>query len=225
MKNLLFLLVFFCGLGTVQSQKITMDLQEFSGVMVTNGLRVELIASNENRAEITGQSRDQIELNVSGGVLNIRYTLSNIWKEDNTRINVYFKELGRLEARQKSEVKISSNFKHKDVEFRVQEGAIVKVASMNVDNMYASIVTGGRLDAYGKAQQQEITVKTAGEFLGENLEGKRISVDVTSTGKANVYASEYVDAKVKAGGQIFIYGNPQTVDQQVKFGGTIQKIN
>ncbi|MGB8704547.1 MAG: DUF2807 domain-containing protein [Gillisia sp.] len=44
-------------------------------------------------------------------------------------------------------------------------------------------------------------------------------------GYANVNAKEYVKASTKAGGNIYIYGNPETIDQETTFGGTIKKIN
>ena len=77
----------------------------------------------------------------------------------------------------------------------------------------------------GKADIQEIEVMAAGKFKGENLIGNNVDVSISAGGKANVFAKKYVNAKVNAGGNIYIYGNPEKIDEKTTFGGKIKKIN
>lgn len=224
MKTKLFLFFLIGALQFVQGQDIVKDLPDFSSVQVTNGLTVELVKSDKNQVVISGQSRDKIEVNQTEGILNIKYSLSNLWREDDTSIKIYFKDLNNVEARQKSTVEIRGRLEQKNLRLRLQEGSRLS-GNLNVEDLYASVVTGSHLELGGKAIRQEIEIKTAGEFWGENLKGKNVRVTVGSSAKANIFASEYVNATAKTGGQIYIYGDPDDVDQEIVFGGTIKKIN
>lgn len=110
------------------------------------------------------------------------------------------------------------------VSFRAQEGSEI-LADVDVEDISASAVTGGQIKISGTAGQQEIDVSSAGEFRGENLLGKDVDVTIKGGGTANVFSNEFVKARVRAGGNIFIYGDPIRVDKATTLGGTIKKIN
>src|SRR5680860_1447535 len=90
MKKLLFLLLLSCGF-VAGAQEITMDLENFSEAEITNGLTVNFIQYEENKAVITGNSRDKVKIDVKNGVLDIHTDLNQIWTEDNTLIIIYYK--------------------------------------------------------------------------------------------------------------------------------------
>ena len=53
------------------------------------------------------------------------------------------------------------------------------------------------------------------------LHTSQTSISVAAGGKAEIYATALVDAKVKAGGSIYIYGKPKQINKEVFIGGTI----
>lgn len=215
------LLVFFT---TISAQETEINLDNFYEVDVSNGLKVVLTEAKENKAVIKGNSRDKVRIKVENGVLKIRTTLTHILKEDNTVVNIYYKQLKKVEAGQSSSVTFSNNLKQDLIGLRAKEGASIS-ATVDVEDFNGSAVTKGKLQVSGKAEKQNIEVKTGGEFHGENLIGSNIEVEVNGGGNANVFARNYVNSKVRAGGHIYIYGNPNQVDKQTTFGGTIKKIN
>lgn len=219
------LIICFLFLYTgASAQEITVELENFYGVDVTNGLKINLIESTSNRAVITGNSRDKVKLKVEQGILTVKNSLTHVLKEDNTIVNIYYRQLQNVEAGQNSTVEFCAPVKQDLVSLKAKEGAEI-FANIEVENFNGSVVTGGNLNIIGKALKQNLDLKTGGGFKGENLVGSEVEVKVTGGGNANIHSNNYVNALVRAGGHIYIYGNPNKVDQKTTFGGTIKKIN
>jgi len=223
MKNLVLLLMILVGINSY-AQEISMDLENFTDVEVSNGLKVNFIKAEENRAIITGNSRDKVELDLKDGILKVQSSLNHIWNEDNTLVNVYYKQLLRVEARQNSDVEICGKISQPIIEFKTAEGADI-FANVEVENFIGRSTTGGNLEVIGSAINQIIDLKAAGDFKGENLIGDSVDISLSAGGKANVFGKKYVKANVTAGGTIYVYGQPEKLDKKTTFGGTIKKIN
>jgi hypothetical protein len=61
---------------------------------------------------------------------------------------------------------------------------------------------------------------------GAILEAKKLNTEQTiitanAGGEADIFAKEFVDAKVRAGGIIQIFGKPKQINQKIIAGGTI----
>jgi len=50
-------------------------------------------------------------------------------------------------------------------------------------------------------------------------------ITVNAGGDSDVYATDLVEAKVRAGGDIIIYGKPKQINQKIVAGGTIKEAN
>ncbi|WP_198012033.1 head GIN domain-containing protein [Gillisia sp. CAL575] len=223
MKKYILLMLLSCASITF-AQEITVELNNFTEVEVRKGLKVNLTQTDENKAIITGNSRNEVNLQVKNGVLKVSVDLDHLWNEDNTIVNIYYKQLLKVEAKQNATVDICGKVSQPMLKIRVQEGADVK-AKVELENLYASVVTGGNLFIIGTAKKQDIDVKAAGDFKGENLIGTDVSISITGGGTASIFSKAYVNAKVRAGGTIYVYGNPEKIDESTTFGGTIKKIN
>lgn len=223
MRKILLMMLLLSSVA-VTAQKISVDLNNFTQAEISNGLKVNFIKAEENKAVVTGANRAKVKLKVDDGILKINMSINHIWNEDNTLVNVYYKQLNRVEARQGSKVDIKGMIKQPVVSFRVQEGSEIR-GDVKVEDFSASAVTGGQLNISGTADQQQIDVSSAGQFKGENLLGKDVEVTIKGGGNANIFAREFVKARVRAGGNIFIYGDPKQIDEATTLGGTIKKIN
>lgn len=220
--KILIMLLFFGLKGTAQD--IEIELGNFSEIEVTRGLTVNLVPAEENKAVIIGNSREQVRVNVERGVLKIKSRLKQLLETDNTLVTIYFKNLQEIDARQNSNVEFCTRIKQPLLKIKAREGARV-LANVEVENLVATALTGGSLTVYGKAEIQEIDIKAGGSFRGENLVGRNINVMVNGGGFAHVFARKYVNSTVRAGGNIFIYGNPEEIHEKITFGGSIKKIN
>ena len=94
---------------------------------------------------------------------------------------------------------------------------------MAVQKLKIRAVTGGIIKIQGKSINQDVTIGTGGILEAENLETEQTTVKITTGGEAQIRASQYVDAQVRAGGSITIFGNPKQIDKRTVLGGTIQE--
>ena len=77
----------------------------------------------------------------------------------------------------------------------------------------------------GNAKVQEVMVNTGGKVYNKALDTGTTKVTVSAGGRADVKASERVEAKVRAGGSIYIYGNPKQIEKDKVFGGKIEVVD
>ena len=134
-----------------REQEIKMECENFTEAEIKNGLSVNFVQSNENKAVIIGNSRDKVKIDVDNGVLDIHIDLYQIWNKDNTLILIYYKQLQKIDVRRNAKVELCGKITQPFIWFRVQEGSDI-TAHIEVKNLIANITTGGNLRIIGKAE-------------------------------------------------------------------------
>ena len=154
-------------------------------------------------------------------MLKIRIYLTEILKDNkDLKITLHYKKLESIDANELSIVSSNDVFKQTSIELSSQEGAVIDV-EVDVDNSTTKLNSGGIINLSGKAITQKSTITSGGILNAKNLETSQTNVSISAGGSADVNASTLVDAKVNAGGTIFIYGKPKQIKQQAFAGGTI----
>ena len=94
MRQILLLLVSFFILHSLQSQddKITKDLESFVEVKGFDGLSINLIKSDVNKAIITGANTNKVAIVNKDGVLKLRMKIDKIFSGYRTFIDLYYTE-------------------------------------------------------------------------------------------------------------------------------------
>ena len=216
----IFLVVFVLLTQLSFSQK-TIKLDEFDEIKVFDQLNVTLVQSDEDKIVITGTNPDNIETVNRNGLLKIRIYLTEILKDNkDLKITLHYKKLQSIDANELSIVSSNDVFKQTSIELSSQEGAVIDV-EVDVDNSTTKLNSGGIINLSGKAVTQKVTITSGGILNAKNLETAQTTVSISAGGSADVNASTLVDAKVNAGGTIFIYGKPKQIKQQAFAGGTI----
>jgi hypothetical protein len=218
MKRLM--LVGFVFLTQFTFAQTTIELKDFDDLKVFDKLSVTLIASNENKAVITGVSQSKVEVVNKNGLLKIRMPLTKMMTGDEAKVTLYFKKIQSIDANEGSSVSSADIFKQTSLILNSQEGARISV-SLDVDKTIIKATTGGIVVVTGQAVTQSVSVSYGGVFNGKELETSQTTVSIFAGGNADVNATTLVDAKVKSGGTIFIYGNPKEIKQETVIGGTI----
>lgn len=219
-NSILFCAVFFLVILGSKAQDIKENLPSFKELKTFNGVEVVVFPSEENRIEITGHSKEKVKYEVVDGRLEVRLSLDNIWSKDNTLIRVYGNSIAIIDANEGSIINVNGKLRARDLTLRAQEGAQINTR-LDTERLYAKAVTGGFIEAEGKAAEQEVDVNTGGRFLGADLRTKSTVVSCGTAGKAEIYASEYCKATAKLGGTIEIFGRPDELDTKTSLGGKI----
>ena len=92
MKQLLFIavLVFASGILQSQDEKINRGLEQFRELKVFDGISVNLIKSNENKAVISGANTTKVAIVNNSGVLKIRMEIDKIFSGYRTFVDLYY---------------------------------------------------------------------------------------------------------------------------------------
>lgn len=218
--NLKIMLLFLTVSGAVSAQEISESLQSFSQLKASNSVNVELIPSTENRLEIVGYDKDEVQYEIKGNRLEIRLSWDNVFSDSNTLVTVYFKDLEEIEANSRSSISLEESYVGKSMVFNAGEGANIN-AFISAERVSVKATTGGHIRLFGQAGSQEVRVNTGGLYSGREFETEDAEVRIATGGQADVYASESCRVNARLGGNANIFGNPQRVDQKSSLGGSI----
>lgn len=218
MKNLFFLASFFIAINL--NAQVTKDLGDFDTVRVFDKLNVKLIAGSENKIVIEGKEEDNVEVINKNGELKIRMYITKAFSGEDISIKLYFKRIESISASEGSYISSDYTFKQTVMELNAKEGAEIRV-DLDVEKANVKANSGGIIDLRGSATNQDIDITSGGIVKAEELHTSQTQISVSAGGKAEINASTLVNAKVKAGGSIFIYGKPKQINQETVMGGTI----
>jgi hypothetical protein len=218
MKKIFF--IAFVFMTQFNFSQTTIELKEFNDVKIFDKLSVILIASNENKAVITGTSQSKVEVVNKNGLLKIRMPLTKLMTGDEAKVTLYFKKIQSIDANEGSVVTCDDILKQTTFDMGVQEGARITVV-LDVDKTSIKAYSGGIIEVRGKAVTQSVLINSGGILNANELETSQTTVSISAGGSADVKATTLVDAKVKAGGTVTIFGNPKEIRQETVLGGSI----
>ncbi|RXR20963.1 DUF2807 domain-containing protein [Flavobacterium amnicola] len=217
MKKLIFLFFIFNQMVNAQINKA---LGDFTKVTSFDQISVFLIASNENKIEISGFNANKVELVYENNELKIRMPLDKLLQGNDILAKVYYTKLEAVEANEGSNIGASTPIVASNFDIIVKEASSIKL-NVETKKITARVTQGGRLEVIGKTNNLDVVVNAAAVFNSQNCETSVANVSVNTGGQATVKASELVDAQVRAGGTINIYGKPKQVNQKTILGGEI----
>ena len=220
MKKVLTLCLFLVALNVVAQRTIDKEVGDFNKIKVFDLIEVNLIKSDENRILIKGDNVYDIKFVNKDGTLKLRMELEKKFRGEDTMIEVYYTHLDVIDGNEGAKIVGNELISQNSIELRAQEGARIKIG-MEVENVDVRAVTGGIVEASGIATNQVVVLNTGGVFEGRDLKTEVASVKISAGGEAELHASEKVDINVRAGGDVYVYGNPREVNKNTLAGGRI----
>lgn len=203
--------------------QVTKTLGDFDTVKVYDKLHVKLVQSSENKLVIKGAREAELEAVNKNGILKIRMPFPKLLSGEDLEVTLYYKHIELIDVNEGAIVTSSETIKATSFKVSAQEGGKINV-DLEVEKLKVSSVSGGEITLTGKASNQVASLGAGGYLLASKLETSQTTVSVSAGGKADVNASTLVDAKVSAGGSIYIYGKPKQINQKTVFGGKIEEV-
>lgn len=223
MKNKLIILMLLVSIRLSAQNPLEKKVGDFTEVKVYDLIEVNMIKAEENKVVISGKDVQDVQVINKNGKLKIRMNLDKIFNGDETFVELHYKSIEVIDGNEGAFISSNELIEQDEILLKSQEGARIKVG-LDVDELEARAVTGGIIETRGRANRQEITLNTGGIYEGKEFQTKKTSVKIKAAGEAEVNASNLVDAHVRAGGDVFIYGNPETVKENTLLGGRISLI-
>lgn len=221
MKKIIYSFLLVSSIAFSQTEK---SVGDFNKVTSFDQIEVLLIPSDENKVVIDGSGSEDVEIVNKNGELKIRMRLTKMLSGDNISATVYYKNIDAIEANEGSRISSEATFEATTFDIKAKEGSQIKI-KINVDRLTARIGNGSTVTVSGTAANQDVLINSGGIYEAEKLETNQTIITANAGGDADVYATDLVDAKVRAGGDIRIFGKPKQINQKIIAGGTIKEGN
>lgn len=220
MKKLIFTLLLVSSVAFSQVEK---QLDEFTKVTTFDQIDLQLVKGNENKIIIQGSDAKEVEVVNKNGELKIRMPLTKLLQGDNISVTLYYTKLEALEANEGSRIASSELLRSHGFEIIIKEGAQMTLNNVEFSDLNVRISNGSILEIKGTARVTDILVNSGAKFEAKNLTTLNTTITANAGGEATINALDFVDAKVRAGGNILIYGKPKEINQKVIAGGSIEQ--
>lgn len=202
--------------------QVTKNLGDFDKVKVFDKLSITLIHSSENKIVIKGSRESEVEVVNKNGELKLRMPFPKLLSGDDISIQLYYKRIESIDVSEGSIVSSKETFKQTTIDLNSKEGGEINVI-LDVDNAKVRAVSGGTIRVSGEASNQVASLGSGGILKAKELHTSQTTISVSAGGNAEIYATTLVDAKVNAGGYIYIYGKPKQINQKTVLGGRIEE--
>lgn len=222
MKKLV--MIAFVVLAQFTNAQVSRNLGDFDQVKFFDKIKVVLISAEQNKLVITGNRADEVETVNKNGDLKIRMPFPKLLSGDDIIVKLYFKKIESIAVSEGSYVSSESDFKQTILDLNAKSGGEIDI-SIDVDKVNVKANAGGIITISGKATNQNVTITSGGILNAKDLHTSQTAITVAAGGQSEIHANTLVDAKVKAGGSIFIYGKPKQINKEVFIGGTILEKN
>lgn len=218
-------LVLFIALSisTITFAQNSKDVGDYQKVIIFDKIEVTLKKGKEQKIEIEGTNADDVQVVNKNGVLKVKMNLTNSLQGSGVKAVLYYNELEEVVAEEGAKIGSNEVIKATNLIVNAKTGSTITL-KVDVDKLKVKAYTGGTIKLDGKANNQDILSNAGGFIENASLSTKETVVTVNAGGTADVKASDLVDAKTRAGGEIRIYGSPKTVNQKTIAGGNIKQI-
>ena len=205
------------------------NVPAFHGIHVSSGIELILTQGSEDAVAVsasTTELRDNIETEVSGGILKISFD-HNIFKLNNMRNKklkayVSIREINELHAASGSQVKTDGSVKSSAMDMEASSGAIIKgefVASrMKVDQSSGSII-----NISGSASELEVEGSSGSIFDSYNFKSDNCTAKTTSGSIVNITVNKELSVKASSGGMVSYKGSGLIRNVNTGSGGSVSR--
>jgi hypothetical protein len=211
----------------IQAQDTTTrKLSSFAGVHVSGNISVDLIASNEHKAEIKMIKGDESDIitEVKGGTLSVK--TSNKWKfgrsNAKAEIKLYYTLLDEIESSAGSIVFSNEVVKGRSMIVAASSGSTTRL-KLEAQRIDADSSSGATLSISGKAQNVKLEASSGSTIEAINLECAVAEASVSSGSSINTWPTKKLIADASSGGSIKYKGEPESVEKNVGSGGSVKK--
>ena len=220
MKKIVFSLLLLSSAVFSQVEK---KVGEFNKVTSFDQIDVLLIPSDENKVVLNGNGANEVEIVNKNGELKIRMPLSRFLDGETIAAKVYYKNITSVEANEGSRISSETTFKAISFELNAKEGSEIKL-KLAVDNLSVRLSNGSKIYLEGNAQNQNVLINSGAIYEAAKLITNQTIITANAGGEAEINATNFVNAKVRAGGEIIIYGKPKQINQKTVAGGRIEEV-
>jgi hypothetical protein len=220
MRHTIILIAFLNSLFSFSQNEIKRDLGDFYKIQTYDLLKVNLIKSDKNKVVISGKYGKNVVVKNKNGVLKLRMGVEKRLSGAQTKIDLYFKSIYRIEAKEGSFVFSKDIISEPSLFIKSESGAKVSL-KINSSDLSSKAITGGQITLTGNTGHNEIDAYTGGQVNAKNLSSETTKVFIKAGGVVDVYAISLLELDLKAGGEANVHYKTNKVIEKITLGGVV----
>ncbi|HAI37693.1 MAG TPA: hypothetical protein DCM40_05990, partial [Maribacter sp.] len=190
----------FCTTLLVAQNNAIIPLENFTELQVYDRISVTLVKGEENKIEIPLEHKKDLSITENDARLRLKMCSGESVLNSTLSLKLYYTEaLSIIDANKNSRIISTGLVIGTDLAIEAQDASTITL-NIAYNNVSAKSTSGSEIKLSGTSTNQEVIINTGGKLFNKTLKTKNSTVIVLSGGSAEVYASEAVIAKVKAGG-------------------------
>lgn len=212
------------------AQDKTYNLDNFSELYASTSVKVELVKSSSNKAEveIVKGNPDDFKLKESGDKLKIYWKSNAGFNWGNNRqakVTLYYTDIDMIDVSAGANVYGDDSITAENFEASAESGGALNIV-LDVDKLNSDVSSGGNVTIEGTANSLKVNANSGGFFGGKKLKVADVTAKANSGGSAKVWATNSIKASTNSGGSISYKGDPKNTDiKKDKWsGGSVSKM-
>lgn len=247
-NNLLKLMAYsaalFCAMPASHAAEDDRDLEPFEAVNFSLPYSVEFVAADRHYIEFDGDEDviDDIKTRIKGDTLKVYKDSGGWfnWSEGNVVVTIGYVDLnsinlsgsgdGFAELIETADLTLritgSANMEMEavvadTVSISIAGSGNVEIHQLDADQVTSKIAGSGDIELSGRAVEQEISIAGSGDLEAAELRTQETTAKVRGSGDIRVWAASRLGASVMGSGDVYYYGDPQSVKESVHGSGDV----
>jgi hypothetical protein len=219
MKRLILTLLIIPSL-LVSQEEINRNIGEFTKLSIYDGINVELIKSDENKVEASGENTRFVVVKNKNGNLKIRLNVQKRFSGDRTMVKLYYKNLYSFIAHEGSNLFSKDTIKQADLKIKGHTGSRIDIP-VELNSISVTSTAGAKITLRGSSTYLEASSATGSEINARNMVIMDGEVSALSGSMVDVRAETSLEAIARIGGVINIHSKTERITEKVSLGGSV----
>ena len=204
----------------VSQEEINRNLGEFTKLSIYDGINVELIKSDENKVEASGENTRFVVVKNKNGNLKIRLNVQKRFSGDRTMVKLYYKNIYSFIAHEGSNIFSKDTIKQADLKIKGHTGSRIDIP-VELNSISVTSTAGAKITLRGSSTYLEASSATGSEINARNMVIEDGEVSALSGSMVDVRAETSLEAIARVGGVINVHSKTERITEKVSLGGSV----
>lgn len=204
----------------VSQEEINRNLGEFTKLSIYDGINVELIKSDENKVEASGENTRFVVVKNKNGNLKIRLNVQKRFSGDRTMVKLYYKNIYSFIAHEGSNIFSKDTLKQADLKIKGHTGSRIDIP-VELNSISVTSTAGAKITLRGSSTYLEASSATGSEINARNMVIDDGEVSALSGSMVDVRAETSLEAIARIGGVINVHSKTERITEKVSLGGSV----
>ena len=204
----------------VSQEEINRNLGEFTKLSIYDGINVELIKSDENKVEASGENTRFVVVKNKNGNLKIRLNVQKRFSGDRTMVKLYYKNIYSFIAHEGSNIFSKDTIKQADLKIKGHTGSRIDIP-VELNSISVTSTAGAKITLRGSSTYLEASSATGSEINARNLVIEDGEVSALSGSMVDVRAEISLEAVARIGGVVNVHSKTERITEKVSLGGSV----